>query len=80
MKRFTYVLVPVFVLALTVAAFAQESNLVEDAEDTVKITVSGGIDLDYVHMNGEILEAKGAADGTDDTNFIFGHTNIRLDI
>jgi hypothetical protein len=38
------------------------------------------MDLDYVHMNGEIVEDKGAADGTDETNLISGHTNIRLDI
>jgi hypothetical protein len=79
MKRITYVLMPVFVLALTAAAFAQESNVVEAGEDTVKITVSGGIDLDYVHMNGEILEAKGWGQQSD-VNLIFGHVNVRLDI
>jgi hypothetical protein len=77
MKRITYALVPVLVLALAAGAFAQEKPIVSNTADTAKITVSGGIDLDYIYYNGELLEVKSGTPESD-TNVIAGHVNVRL--
>jgi len=58
MRKFTISLVPAFVLSLAAAAAAQQGEKPlttgKDMTDTVKITVSGRVILDYVWRGGEI--------------------------
>jgi hypothetical protein len=55
-----------FVLALTASAIAQEKPLstTKDMAETVRITVTGEIDLDYVWRHKEITAFTGGVDGT----------------
>lgn len=87
MKRFVYVLMPVFVLALTATAFAQGGGKPVTTSDqngeTVKVTVSGGIDVDFVYRDGELREEGYATTfGADneDVSSIEGTVRVRLDI
>ena len=95
MKRFTVVLLPVFAVAFTATAFAQgDKPVVAAAEDTMKVTVSGGLDMDYVYRQAELLETDDAlgggafglpdtpdAEGTyNETGSVEGRVHVRLDV
>ena len=56
MKKLGFALIPVFILALALSAAAQEKPIttLKDRPETVKITVSGDIVLDYVYRSGEV--------------------------
>ncbi len=60
MKKFTPVLAACFVLALAAGAAAQEKPVTTTKEmtDTVKVTVSGSVVLDYVWRSGEVAVFK----------------------
>ena len=85
MKRFIYVLAPVLVLAFSASAvFAQGGKPLtsdNDMTETVGVTVSGGIEVAYVHRHGELMVLGGASAGTeDDDNVIEGQVKIQVDV
>lgn len=98
MQKFNVVLVPAFVLALALSAWAQakpqpapqgqERPLTTNKEmsDTVKVTVTGQVVLDYVWRSAEItaftdpLAGDSDEDTSDDENTFEGFLAVRLDI
>ncbi len=56
MKRFSAVMAPAFVLALALSAAAQEKPVTttKDMDKTVKVTVTGEIQMDYVYRSAEL--------------------------
>jgi len=81
MKRITTLLVPVFAFALAGTASAQGGGKPvvtgDGATDTMKVTVSGWLDMDWVLREGEVVNVRGG--GTDDNNGIEGTVGVRLD-
>ena len=88
MKRVTIAVLPLLVLALALPAFGQQGkNLTTDPgqEDTVQVTVNGGIVLDYVYRSKEMTHfiggftSFGAADPTDEST-VEGEVYVGLNI
>lgn len=89
MKRETFVLVPCFVLALAATALAQGGgkpvSLNDQNGDTMKVTVGGGVNLDWVFRSGEVVERRAeglgaGATASDDANTFEGRVFVRFDV
>lgn len=81
MRKFTPVLAACFVLALAAGAAAQEKPVTTTKEmtDTVKVTVSGSVVLDYVWRGKEIAAFK-APFSDEDTNSFEGELSVRFTV
>lgn len=83
MRKFTPVAVSGFVLALAAGASAQEGKPIstsKDMTDTVKITVSGNVVLDYVWRAAEISFFKPPFSSESDTNSFEGELGVRFNV
>jgi hypothetical protein len=86
MKKFTFVAIPGFVLALALSAMAQEKPITTNKEmkDTLKASVSGAVVLDYVwrsqEMTGFTASFSGGPAASDAENTFEGHLAIRMDV
>ncbi|MFN3484872.1 MAG: hypothetical protein ACK44W_05250, partial [Planctomycetota bacterium] len=83
MRKCTSILVPGFVLALAAGAAAQEGKPIttsKDMTDTVKITVSGNVVLDYVWRGAEISFFKPPFNDESNTNSFEGELGIRFNV
>ena len=87
MSRKGFALFPLFILALAVSASAQEGKpvtTVKENADTMKITVSGDIVVDYVWRSGALAayttRIESTAGAPRDENTFEGELGVRLDI
>lgn len=83
MRKCTSILVPGFVLALAASAAAQEGKPItthKDMTETVKVTVSGTVVLDYVWRSAEISFFKPPFTDDADTNSFEGELGIRFNV
>ncbi|HTF58055.1 MAG TPA: hypothetical protein VK661_12560 [Planctomycetota bacterium] len=71
-------LAPALVLALAASAFAQGVSKQDSNTETVKITVSGGFDMDWVYRSKELTEVLGGS-GADEGR-IESNANVRFDV
>ncbi|HEY3226251.1 MAG TPA: hypothetical protein VGK61_04550 [Planctomycetota bacterium] len=71
-------LAPALVLALAASAFAQGVSKQDSNTETVKITVSGGFDMDWVYRAKELTEVLGGSG--EDEGRIESNANVRFDI
>ena len=72
------ILAPALVFAMALSASAQAVDKNKDNTETVKITVSGGWDIDFVFRSRELADALGFVQ--DDLTTIEANANVRLDI
>ncbi|GEM_PF-3326599 len=85
MKKLGYILPPLFVFAFALTANAQKVDTSQNNGDTLKVTVTGGIDFHYVYRDNE-LTAMGAGGSSalgipsSSTNTFEGPLALRLDI
>jgi hypothetical protein len=87
MKKAVTAFVPLFVFAMAMSAFAQGAKIDTNAQntETVKVTVSGGLDVDWIWRDRAFNAATGLNVGTvtgnfTDEGFFVGHYNVQLDI
>ncbi len=86
MRKIGITLAPLFILALAFSAFAQEKPIttLKDRADTVKVTVSGAVVLDYVWRSGPLAAYTTDIESTPavprDENTFEGELGIQLDI
>jgi hypothetical protein len=84
MRKFTTVLAPAFVLAASLAAYAQEKPITttKGNSDTVRVNVRGKLVLDYVERSGEIAAIINAPGNGDPgaSNTIEGYVAVGFDV
>ena len=81
MRRSVYFLVPVLAMTLSTMAYAQGGKpitLSGDRAETVRATVTGGLDFDWVFRSAGLMEAQGQ--GPSSWTTIEGGMQLRLDI
>ncbi len=86
MKKAVFAIMPLFVFAMAMSAFAQGNKVDTEAKnaETVKLTISGGLDLDWVWRDRALNATRGVF-GTYDAGesrsegLIHGQFHIRLD-
>lgn len=76
--RKSALLAPALVLALATSAFAQGVSKQDSNTETVKITVSGGFDMDWVYRGKELVNVLGG--GFQDEGRIESNANVRFDV
>lgn len=80
MTKAVSAILPLFVFAMATSAFAQgKIDTNKDMTETVKVTVSGGLDLDFVYRDHGLNSAL-AGGGADDTTFVHGQFHLRVDV
>jgi hypothetical protein len=77
MRKAVYLL-PAFLLVASASAFAQKVDTSKDRTETVKVTVSGTWDLDFIFKSRELAQWRGEASGS--TTEFSPETWIRLDV
>lgn len=87
MRKSVIALVPAFVLALALSAAAQEKPITTNKEnkDTLRASVSGAVQLDYVWRSNELTAftssvAGGGAAASDSENTFEGYLAVRMDV
>ena len=86
MKKAVFAIMPLFVFAMAMSAFAQGNKVDTEAKngETVKLTISGGLDLDWVWRDRALNAARGTfgtygVGESQAEGLIHGQFNIRLD-
>jgi hypothetical protein len=87
MKKLSILLAPLMVGAMALSAAAQGTKVDTDPKstDTAKVTVSGGLDIDWVFRDRALTAARGpysaiaAGDNRSDEGVFHGHFKVRLD-
>lgn len=82
MRKSTMAMAPAFVLALALAASAQEKPITtkKDMTDTIKVNVSGNVVMDYIYRGREIVSVITNTNDEDSTNTFEGEIGVRFDV
>jgi opacity protein-like surface antigen len=74
------ILAPLFAVALSSMAFAQAVDKQKGATETVKISIGGSGQIEYVWRQADLAEWRSLSSGTDDTDEIMADLWIRFDV
>jgi hypothetical protein len=82
MRKSTMTMAPAMVLALALAASAQEKPITtkKDMTDTIKVNVSGNVVMDYIYRGREIVSVISNTNDEDSTNTFEGEIGVRFDV